>query len=137
MLANKRRDTAPELALRSILHARGLRYRVDFRPLRVMRNKADVVFTRARVAVFVDGCFWHGCPEHYMPSKTNVDYWKPKIEANQERDRHVDAMLQDAGWSIVRAWEHEDPSAVADRVEALVRGANRRAEVDPDQRGLR
>lgn len=122
MLANKRRDTAPELALRSILHARGLRYRVDFRPLKVMRNRADVVFTRARVAVFVDGCFWHACPEHYMPSKTNVDYWTPKIEANRERDRRVDTMLRDAGWTIVRAWEHEDPIAVADQVEALVRG---------------
>jgi DNA mismatch endonuclease (patch repair protein) len=121
MLANKRRDTKPELAVRALLHARGLRYRVDFRPLREMRNRADVVFTRAKVALFVDGCFWHGCPDHYWPSKTNVDYWTPKIAANQARDCRFDARLRDAGWTVLRAWEHEDPTDVADRVEAVVR----------------
>lgn len=124
MLANKRRDTKPELALRAILHARGLRYRVDYRPLPEMRNRADVVFTKARVAVFVDGCYWHGCPEHYWPSKTNVGYWTPKIEANQERDRRFNAALHDAGWTVLRAWEHDDPREVADQVERLVRVAN-------------
>lgn len=120
MRANRRRDTKPELALRSLLHARGLRYRVDFPPIKGGRNRADVVFTRARVAVFLDGCFWHGCPEHYMPSKTNVGYWTPKIAANQERDRRVDMMLWRAGWTVVRVWEHDDPAAVADQVERLV-----------------
>lgn len=121
MQANKRRDTAPERALRTILHGRGLRYRVDFPPLKGLRNRADLVFTRARVAVFVDGCFWHGCPAHYVPSKTNVDYWLPKIAANQERDHRVDVALREAGWTVVRVWEHEDPNAVADHIEELVR----------------
>src|SRR4051812_26626250 len=109
MLANRSRDTKPELALRRLLHSRGLRYRVDYRPLQGVRNRADVVFTRAKVAVFVDGCFWHGCPEHYMPSKTNVDYWAPKIAANRARDHAFDRLLQQSGWKVVRVWEHEDP----------------------------
>ena len=124
MLGYKGRDTKPELALRAILHARGLRYRVDDRPLREMRNRADVVFTRARVAVFVDGCYWHGRPDHYWPSKTNVGDWTPKIEANQERDRRFNAALQAAGWTVLRAWEHDDPREVADQVERLGRAGN-------------
>ena len=122
MQGNRSRDTKPELALRSILHARGLRYRVNLRLLGT-RHTADVVFTRAKVAVFVDGCWWHGCPEHYVRAKTNTAYWHTKIERNVARDAKVAALLSEAGWTVVRAWEHEDPQAVAERVERAVRGA--------------
>jgi len=121
MLANRSRDTKPELALRSLLHARGLRYRVDFKPLASLRNRADVVFTKARVAVFVDGCFWHGCPEHYYPSKTNTEYWAPKIEANRDRDARVNDLLREAGWTVIRIWEHQNPAIAAADVERAVR----------------
>ena len=121
MQGNRKRDTKPELALRSILHRRGLRYRVCARPLPGVRRTADVVFTRARVAVFVDGCYWHGCPEHYVASKSNVGYWLDKIERNRQRDADTDAVLTAEGWHVVRAWQHEDPGAVADAVAAVVR----------------
>ncbi|TYL50060.1 very short patch repair endonuclease [Nocardioides sp. BGMRC 2183] len=120
MQGNRSRDTKPELLLRSLLHARGLRYRVNHRLLGT-RHTADVVFTRARVAVFVDGCWWHKCPEHYKEPKSNTKYWLPKVDRNVARDAKVDALLDDAGWTVVRVWEHEDPVAVADRVERLVR----------------
>lgn len=123
MQGNKSRDTKPELRLRGLLHAAGLRYRVAYKPLEGYRHTADVAFTRARVAVFVDGCFWHGCPEHYRPPRSNSEYWSPKIERNRARDVKVDALLAAAGWTVVRAWEHEDPAEVAERVEAAVRCA--------------
>lgn len=107
---NRRTDTKPEIALRSELHRRGLRFRKDH-PIRVQGRRPirpDVVFTRARVAVFVDGSFWHGCPEHQVVPKSNPDYWIPKLRRNVERDREVDAVLEDDGWTVLRAWEHED-----------------------------
>lgn len=116
MRGNRGRDTKPELDLRRRLHAAGLRYRVDMRPLPTVARRADIVFTRAKVAVFVDGCYWHGCPEHYKASKSNVAYWHAKITRNINRDRETDRMLSDAGWFVIRAWEHEAPSATADRV---------------------
>nr|WP_269089224.1 very short patch repair endonuclease [Mycobacterium avium] len=121
MLANRSRDTGPELAIRSILHSRGLRYRVNFRPLANRRNTADIVFTKRKIAVFVDGCYWHGCPEHYWASKTNVDYWEPKIKQNRARDENFTAALVGEGWRVIRIWEHESPKDAADRVEAAVR----------------
>ena len=120
MRANRRRDTRPELAVRQRLHALGLRYRVASRPLPDRRWTADVVFTRARVAVFIDGCYWHGCPEHFSPPRTNASYWGPKIARNKARDAQVDAALDAAGWIVVRAWEHEPASDVADRVASVV-----------------
>ncbi|PMD04161.1 very short patch repair endonuclease, partial [Brevibacterium paucivorans] len=93
MQANRRRDTKPELAIRRILHARGLRYRTDVRPDRSIRRHADIVFTKAKIAVFVDGCFWHGCPEHFIPPKANADYWAQKIEGNQMRDADTNDVL--------------------------------------------
>jgi DNA mismatch endonuclease, patch repair protein len=90
MQGNRSRDTAPELAIRRLLHAAGLRYRVDRRPLNGVRRRADIVFGPAKVAVFVDGCYWHGCPEHYVPPKTNPNYWSPKISGNVARDRDTD-----------------------------------------------
>lgn len=123
MLGNRSRDTKPELLLRSILHRRGLRFRVCRRPLPLVRRTADVVFTRAKVAVFVDGCYWHGCPEHFRQPKTNTEYWAPKIARNRERDAEIDELLRAAGWTVIRAWSHEDADAVADQVERAVRGS--------------
>lgn len=121
MSRQRSRDTEAEMRLRSLLHRRGVRYRVDAAPLPGLRRRADLVFPRARVAVFVDGCYWHGCPEHASWPKSNADWWRAKIEANRSRDRDTDERLTQAGWTVVRAWAHEDPAAVADRVEALVR----------------
>jgi DNA mismatch endonuclease, patch repair protein len=115
MKANRRTDTKPELALRAALHALGYRYRKDFRldlPLR--RVRPDVAFTRRKVAVFVDGCFWHACPEHGSKPKSNEWYWSPKLARNVERDRAADEALVQAGWTVVRLWEHTPlPDAVA------------------------
>lgn len=118
MRANKRRDTKPELFLRAILHSRGLRFRVDCSPLKGVRSRADIVFTKAKIAVFVDGCFWHGCPEHFIMPKTNVDYWSAKISRNRERDEAADQALASREWEVVRVWEHEAPGAAADLIEA-------------------
>lgn len=116
MQGNRKRDTRPELALRSELHRRGLRYRVDRKPLEELRCKADIVFRRQKVAVFVDGCFWHGCPEHGTSPKTNASYWIAKIARNIERDRLNDTALSEAGWTVVRVWEHELPADAAERI---------------------
>jgi DNA mismatch endonuclease (patch repair protein) len=116
MSAIRRRDTQFELEVRSLLHAAGLRFRVDL-PIRLegMRPiRPDVVFTRRRVAVFCDGCFWHGCPEHgQRPNVRNGHYWTPKIEGNRERDARHTAALESAGWTVLRFWEHEDVGVVA------------------------
>jgi DNA mismatch endonuclease (patch repair protein) len=116
-----RRDTGPELALRRVLYRRGLRYRVHRRPLPDLPRQADIVFPGAKVAVFVDGCFWHGCPEHgRREHRTNGWYWPKKIAANRERDRDTDERLTAVGWVPVRIWEHEDPQEAADRVADAV-----------------
>jgi DNA mismatch endonuclease (patch repair protein) len=117
-----RRDTGPELALRRELHRRGLRFFVGRPPLASeKRRRADIVFPRARVAVFVDGCFWHGCPQHMTWPKANAGWWRAKIMANVARDRRTDERLREAGWTVVRVWEHEAVDAAADRVERVVR----------------
>jgi DNA mismatch endonuclease (patch repair protein) len=121
MRATRQRDTPLELALRSELHRRGLRYFVDRAPIQGWRRRADIVFPRAKVAVFVDGCFWHGCPEHGTWPKTNADWWREKIETNVRRDRDTDERLEQAGWVSIRVWGHEDAACAADRVEHLVR----------------
>jgi len=121
MRANRRRDTAPEMAVRRAVHALGLRYRVDARPVPGLNRRADLVFARARVAVFVDGCYWHGCPEHGTTARTNADYWGPKIAANIARDADTDQRLLNAGWTVIRAWEHEESAEVALTVLAAVR----------------
>lgn len=124
MLANRRRDTKPELAVRRLVHRAGLRYRVDFAPLSDHRRlRADLVFTRARVAVFVDGCFWHGCPVHHTVAKKNADFWAAKVAGNRARDERVSALLENAGWAVLRFWEHDDPAEVAVRIVAMVREA--------------
>nr|WP_301547021.1 very short patch repair endonuclease [Gordonia sp. X0973] len=129
MQGNRRRDTAPEMAVRRLVHAAGLRYRVDYAPLPEMpRRKADLVFTRAKVAVFIDGCFWHGCPEHRQVPKTNAQFWSDKIATNQARDMDMDRSLTDSGWTVIRCWEHEDPFVVASAVaDAVGRGERQNA----------
>lgn len=121
MRSNRGRDTGPELALRSAVHALGLRYRVSARPLREVRRTADLVFPRARVAVFLDGCFWHGCPDHHTVAATNAAFWAQKVESNRARDRDTDRRLADAGWASIRVWEHEDPVEAAQRIRSAVR----------------
>jgi DNA mismatch endonuclease (patch repair protein) len=121
MLGNRSRDTKPELAVRSALHALRMRYRVATRPLPTLNRTADIVFRRARVAVFVDGCFWHGCPEHYVRSASNIKYWDDKIRKNRERDADTDKRLMASGWLTVRIWEHRDPIAAANDIAELVR----------------
>ena len=116
-----RRDTKPEMQLRRILFARGLRYRVDRAPLRGVRRRADIVFGPSKVAVYADGCFWHSCPDHATVPKNNREWWIEKLAANVARDRDTDRQLQDAGWRVVRIWEHEDMELAADRVMKAVR----------------
>lgn len=118
--SQRQRDTAPELRLRRELHRRGMRYRVNH-PIPVPRRRADIVFTRQRVAVFVDGCYWHGCPLHATQPKHNAQWWRAKLEANVGRDRDTDARLAEGGWVSVRIWEHEDAEHAADTVVAIVR----------------
>lgn len=124
MQANRRRDSAPELALRSALHGAGFRYRCDFRiDLPGGRVRPDIVFTRRRVAVFVDGCFWHCCPEHGSKPSVNQSYWSPKLARNVERDARNTPWLTEAGWTVVRIWEHEDVASAMERVAAALRTA--------------
>lgn len=107
MQAIRSRDTTPERLIRRLVHAQGLRYRVATRPLSDLRRTADMVFRPAKVAVFIDGCYWHGCPEHYVPPKTNPGYWSDKVARNMARDRDTDERLRTAGWLVLRFWEHE------------------------------
>lgn len=120
MVRQRRRDTRPEMAIRRLVHARGLRYRVDA-PLPGTRRRADLLFRAARVAVFVDGCFWHGCPEHGTQPKSNAAWWAEKIGNNIERDRDTDRRLAADGWAVLRIWEHEAPDLAAARIAEVVR----------------
>lgn len=125
MKGNRKRDTKPEVALRALLHRAGLRFRKDYalRPDDGPLIRADIVFPRRRVAVFVDGCFWHSCPEHGTQPRSNSSYWGPKLARNRERDQEVDTRLHAAGWKVVRVWEHEDLGAAARQIEADVESA--------------
>ena len=114
------RDTRPELRLRSALHREGLRYRVDVSPVKGLRRRADAVFTRARVAVFLDGCYWHGCPEHCIWPKSNFDWWRDKIRKNQARDEDTNRRLTEEGWLVIRVWEHESAETAAQAIKRLV-----------------
>lgn len=119
MRATPRRDTPCELAIRSLVHRQGLRYRVDWR-IPETRKRADLAFVSARVLVLVDGCFWHGCPRHATWPKANADWWRAKIEANIRRDREATELLRRAGWVVLRFWEHEPPLKAAARIAKTV-----------------
>jgi DNA mismatch endonuclease (patch repair protein) len=129
MQRNRGKNTLPELAVRKILHARGFRYRVNARPERDVRRTADLLFTRVKVAVFIDGCYWHGCPDHYTSPATNESFWADKLKINQHRDLETNRLLADRGWKVLRFWEHEPPSDVAKVIEAVV--CDRRRHLEP------
>ncbi len=122
MQRQRRTDTRPELAIRRLVHAGGLRYKVDVAlPVVGLRRRADLLFGRSKVAVFVDGCYWHSCPEHGTRPKANAAWWAEKLAANVSRDRDTDRRLAEAGWVVLRIWEHEDPGAAAQKIATLVR----------------
>jgi DNA mismatch endonuclease (patch repair protein) len=116
MQGNRGKDTGPELRLRRELHALGIRYRVDVKVEEDLRTRADLALKSVKLAVFVDGCFWHGCPEHGGAPKRNATYWNGKITRNIERDKETDATLRARGWTVLRFWEHQDAEAAATSV---------------------
>ncbi|OBS01627.1 hypothetical protein A9W98_19015 [Mycobacterium gordonae] len=116
MSKQRRRDTQAELLVRKLLHARGVRYRIDARPEPDLRCKADIVWKSLRLVIFIDGCFWHGCPMHATRPKANGEWWAQKLDANIRRDRRTDAELTERGWTVMRFWEHEEPTVVADSI---------------------
>lgn len=120
MKGNRGRDTAPEMAVRRIVHSRGLRYRVDARPVAALNRRADLVFSRGKVAVFIDGCFWHGCPDHHTVAKSNANYWAEKVTNNRDRDADTSERLQERGWLVLRFWEHQPPNEVAEAIIVAV-----------------
>ncbi|WP_258174939.1 very short patch repair endonuclease [Nesterenkonia sandarakina] len=124
MRANKGRDTKPELLIRRALHARGWRFRVNYRPLASDRRRSvDIAFTRRKVVVLIDGCYWHGCPRHFIMPKTNQDYWSKKISGNRARDVETSRLLGDEGWTVLRYWEHESIEDVLLDIESALRTA--------------
>lgn len=127
MQAQASRDTGPEMAIRRELHRRGFRYRLHRRPIPSLRRTADIVFGPTHVSVFVDGCFWHGCPEHgSRVPRTNDWYWPEKIERNRRRDLDTTAQLEEAGWAVVRVWEHEPVPVAVATIEKILAGRKRR-----------
>jgi DNA mismatch endonuclease (patch repair protein) len=133
MQANRRRDTRPELALRRILHAHGWRFRVDYPPIPGLRRRADIAFPKRKIAVFVDGCYWHACPAHGTQARSNAAFWADKLSSNERRDRDTDERLGQAGWTVVRVWEHEQPAEAAERVETQLRARQEgRSGAQPD-----
>ncbi|MFK4064885.1 very short patch repair endonuclease [Streptomyces sp. NPDC029674] len=110
------RDTAPEVAVRRLLHASGLRYRLNVPVPGMPRRTIDIAFGKAKIAVFMDGCFWHGCPEHATSPKANAEWWRAKLDKNMTRDRETSRHLETAGWTVLRFWEHERPEAVAEAI---------------------
>lgn len=120
-LASQRtRDTSVELRLRRRLHSMGYRYRVDVLAEPTVRSKPDIVFGAKRVAVYVDGCFWHGCPEHFIPPKNNATWWDEKISANKRRDAATRARLTELGWTVLAFWEHQDLDEAAAAIVAAL-----------------
>ncbi|MFC5949757.1 very short patch repair endonuclease [Pseudonocardia lutea] len=120
MQLQRRRETAPEMALRRELYRLGRRYRVHVRPIPALRRTCDIVFRGAQVAVEVHGCFWHGCPDHSRASKSNSEWWREKIDRNRRRDADTQSSLTEAGWALVVVWEHDDPAEAAQRINDLV-----------------
>ncbi|MFC7788105.1 very short patch repair endonuclease [Microbacterium sp. MAHUQ-60] len=127
MRANHGRDTGPELRVRRLVHAAGLRYRVNARPESDVRRTVDMLFSTSRVVVLIDGCFWHGCPEHHQAPKANADFWASKIELNRVRDAQTNGILTDRGWLVLRIWEHEIRANVDDVVARIVEAVRARS----------
>lgn len=120
MSALKRKDNDAELAVRRLLHRAGMRYRVHYPVPGVPRRTVDIAFPRARVAVFIDGCFWHGCPDHGTRPTSNAEWWSAKLGANMARDANTTGVLEQLGWTVVRVWEHERPAEVTEQVVAAL-----------------
>ena len=120
MQRTRKRDTACEISLRKELYRLGLRYRVEVAPMSGLRQRADILFRKAKIAVFVDGCFWHKCTLHGTLPRANQTWWSAKLDANVERDTRNRAMLEGAGWSVIRVWEHEDPIEAAALIAHIV-----------------
>lgn len=120
------RDTAPEMSVRRLLHAAGLRYRVNLAVPGMPRRTIDIAFGKAKIAVFMDGCFWHGCPDHATSPKANAEWWRAKLDKNMARDRETSRHLEAAGWTVLRFWEHERPADVAAAVARARRDRDRR-----------
>ena len=114
------RDTAPEVAVRRLLHAEGLRYRVNVPVPGIPRRTIDIVFPKAKIAIFMDGCFWHGCPDHATRPKSNAEWWRVKLDKNMARDQETTEHLRTAGWTVLRYWEHEVPNTVAEEIRSAV-----------------
>lgn len=125
MAITRGRDTKPELAVRRVLHSRGWRYRVNHRPVKSIRRTGDLVFTRKRVVVLIDGCFWHGCPEHFNIPKTRTEWWLEKIGGNRRRDRETEILWAQKGWTVLRFWEHESVDAVVIKIEEVLRATGK------------
>jgi DNA mismatch endonuclease (patch repair protein) len=123
MKSNRGKDTKLELRVRRGLHARGLRYRLQRKVPGANRRTIDIAFPRQKVAVFIDGCFWHGCPVHHTVSKTNPEFWSAKVARNRARDRETDGLLAEAGWIVARFWEHQSTEEIVDTITSLVRAA--------------
>jgi DNA mismatch endonuclease, patch repair protein len=121
MQTTGRRDTPPELRVRSLLHRNGYRFRVDVSPVSATRSRADIVFPRLKFAIYIDGCFWHGCAQHGTWPKANGDWWRHKIETNRNRDVANTTILMRSGWTVIRVWEHEDPDIVVETIIAALR----------------
>lgn len=120
MAATPQANTTAEMSIRRCLHAMGFRYRVDKVVLRSPRRKSDICFANLKIAIFIDGCFWHGCPRHGTMPKRNRKFWRKKINTNRARDRDTTKRLRNCGWSVIRIWEHEDPSAAAERIAQVI-----------------
>ena len=127
MQSNRSKDTSPEMEIRKRLHALGYRYRIHVRPIPTMPRTADIVFTRARLAIFIDGCFWHHCPTHGSVPKSNVESWLDKFLRNQVRDAETNAALTNAGWTVLRIWEHEDATDAVQNILQSLNGRRARA----------
>jgi len=127
MSVHPRRDTGPEVAVRKLLHAAGERYRVCWKVPGCPRRTIDIAFTRAKVAVFIDGCFWHGCPEHGQTPASNSFWWVRKIQTNRERDDDTTRRLHERGWRVLRIWEHEAPISAVARIRAELAAVRRAA----------
>ncbi len=128
MEKQKQRDTGPEMKIRSIIHRAGFRFRTDYRPESSLKTRADIVFPRIKLAVFIDGCFWHSCPIHKTIPKSNTVWWQEKLEANRCRDRAADRALEEFGWTVIRIWEHEDPEQATQKISRILESLYDRAE---------
>jgi len=127
----RQKGTDAEVALRRELYRIGLRYRIDYEVLKKPRRVADIAFPGLRIAIFVDGCFWHGCPQHASWPKHNVEFWRQKIEANRHRDADTNERLRGMGWTVLRFWEHESPAEAAEVVARTVAMARAKRSASP------